>query len=137
MIESAVDRVWLEEQNKLENIPADYQEQIDKAWVLEALLDVEGRVKEGQWVLPEERRIMLSGSTLAFSHFPEIQKTIAPHIRCPINPSLANALRSLNRDELKANLKEYLADGQLDALLKRRDRYPGIVRREDAVNRAG
>lgn len=122
MIEGAVDRVWLEEQNKLQNIPADYQEQIDKAWVLEALLDVEGRVKEGQWVLPEERRIMLAGSTNGFSYFPELQKEILPHLKCPINPSLANELRTLNREELKTNLKSYLTDGQIDALLKRRDR---------------
>jgi hypothetical protein len=122
LIESAVDRVWLEEQNKLEKIPEDYQEQVDKAWVLEALLDVEGRVKEGQWVLPEERRIMLSGSTLAFSHFPEIQEETLPHIRCPINPSLENELRTLNRGELTTSLKDYLSDGQVDALLKRRDR---------------
>jgi hypothetical protein len=122
LIESAVDRVWVEEQNLLEKGREELREQIDKAWVLEAVLDVEKRVKEGQLVLPEERRIMLSGSTLAFSHFPEIQKDICPHLSCPINPSLENELRTLTREELKESLAEYLSDGQIDALLKRRDK---------------
>jgi len=122
LIESAVDRVWAEEHNLFEKGREELREQIDKAWVLEALLDVEKRIKEGQMALIEERRIMLAGSTLAFSYFPEIQKETLPHIRCPINPSLENELRTLNREELKANLKDYLSDGQIDALLKRRDK---------------
>jgi hypothetical protein len=89
---------------------------------LEAVLDVEKRVKEGQMFLPEERRIMLSGSTLAFSPFPEIQKDTLPHLNCPINPALENELRTLSREELRQNLSGYLSDGQIDALLKRRDR---------------
>ena len=122
LIESAVDRVWVEEQKLLEKSREELREQIDKAWVLEAVLDVEARVKEGQMVLPEERRIMLSGSTLAFSHFPEIQEEMFPHLNCPINPALENELRTLTREELKKNLGDYLSDGQIDALLNRRDR---------------
>ena len=122
VIESAVDRVWAEEQSLMDRAREELKDQIDMAWVLEALLDVEARVKEGQLALMEERRIMLSGSTLAFSHFPEIHEDIKPHLKCPINPSLENELRTLGRDELKKNLKDYLSDGQIDALLKRRDR---------------
>jgi hypothetical protein len=70
----------------------------------------------------EEQRIMLSGSTLAFSQSPEIQAAAVPHLRCPLNPSLENELRTLTREELKKGLKDYLSDGQIDALLKRRDR---------------
>ena len=121
-IESAVDRVWIEEQKQLDKVREDLKEEIDKAWVLEALLDVEERLKEGQRVLMEDRRVMLSGSTLAFSHSPEIREAIVPHLRCPINPSLENELRTLTRAELKKGLKDYLSDGQIDALLARRDR---------------
>jgi len=121
-IESAVDRVWVEEQKSLDKVREELKEEIDKAWVLEAVLDVERRVKEGQRVLMEEQRIMLSGSTLAFSASPEIQEAAVPHLRCPINPSLENELRTLTREELKKALKDYLSDGQIDALLARRDR---------------
>jgi hypothetical protein len=122
MIESGVDRVWIEEQNLLDKVREELQEQIDKAWVMGALLDVAEMAKEGQTVLMDERRIMIRGSTMAFSYFPEIQTDIVPRLHCPINPSLANELRTLNRGELKKNLSDYLADGQIDALLKRRDR---------------
>jgi hypothetical protein len=121
-IESAVDRVWVEEQKSLDKVREELKEEIDKAWVLEAVLDVERRVKEGQRVLMEEQRIMLSGSTLAFSASPELQEAAVPHLRCPINPSLENELRTLTREELKKALKDYLSDGQIDALLARRDR---------------
>jgi hypothetical protein len=121
-VESAVDRVWVEEQKSLDKVREELKEEIDKAWVLEAVLDVEKRVKEGQRVLMEDQRVMLSGSTLAFSHSPEIQEAAVPHLRCPINPSLENELRTLTREELKKNLKDLLSDGQIDALLKRRDR---------------
>lgn len=70
----------------------------------------------------EDHQVMLSGSTLAFSCFPEIQEVMVPHLRCPINPSLENELRTLTREELKKNLRAYLSDSQIDALLKRRDR---------------
>ena len=121
-IESAVDRVWVEEQKSLDKVREELKEEIDKAWVLEAVLDVESRVKEGQRVLMEDRSIMLSGSTLAFSHSPEIREAAVPHLRCPVNPSLENELRTLTRAELKKALKDYLSDGQIDAVLKRRDR---------------
>jgi hypothetical protein len=121
-IESAVDRVWIEEQKQLDKVREELKEEIDKAWVLEAVLDVEERVKEGQRLLIEDRRIMLSGSTLAFSQSPEIQAAALPHLKCPINPSLENELRTLTRAELKKALKDYLSDGQIDALLARRDR---------------
>jgi Calcineurin-like phosphoesterase len=131
MIESAVDRVWIEEQNLLERGREELRDEIDKAWVLEAVLDVEKRVKEGQMFLPEERRIMLSGSTLAFSHFPEIQKEALPHLNCPINPALENELTTLSREELEQNLSGYLSDGQIDALLKRRDRVLELGAKND------
>ena len=121
-IESAVDRVWVEEHKQLDRIREELKDEIDKAWVFEAVMDVESRLKEGQRILMEERRVMLSGSTLAFSHSPEIQEVIVPHLRCPINPSLENELRTLTREELKKALKDYLSDGQIDALLARRDR---------------
>jgi hypothetical protein len=44
-----------------------------------------------------------------------------PNINCPISPSLEYELKALNKKELKKNLKDYLSDGQIDALLKRRD----------------
>ncbi len=121
-IESAVDRVWVEEQKSLDKVREELKDEIDKAWVLEAVLDVERRVKEGQRVLMEDHRVMLSGSTLAFSQSPEIQAAALPHLRCPINPSLENELRTLTREELKKNLKDYLSEGQIDALLARRNR---------------
>jgi hypothetical protein len=120
--EPPVDRVWVEEQKLLDKVRAEYQGEIDKAWVLEAVLDVESRIKEGQRILMEDHQVMLSGSTLAFSCFPEIQEVMVPHLRCPINPSLENELRTLTREELKKNLRAYLSDSQIDALLKRRDR---------------
>jgi hypothetical protein len=121
-VESAVDRIWFEEQNSLEKAREELREDLDKAWILEALLDVKERAKEGQRVLLEDHRIMLSGSTLAFSYSPEIQEEIKPHLKCPINPSLENELRTLTQEELKKNLKDYLSDGQITGLLKRRDR---------------
>jgi hypothetical protein len=121
LMESAFDLPWLEEQNIVEETRKEYKEQVDQAFVFGALLDVVDRPEEGIMVLPDERRIMLAGSTLAFSHFPEIQKEILPHINCPINPALEYELRTLTRKELKKNLKDYLSDGQIDALLKRRD----------------
>lgn len=87
----------------------------------EALLDVVNRPDEGIMVLPDECRIILSGSTLAFSHSPKIQESFLPEIKCPIDPALESNLRTLSREELKKNLKDYLSDGQIDALLKRRD----------------
>jgi hypothetical protein len=121
LMESAFDLTWLEEQNMVEETREEYKEQVDKAFVFGALLDVVDRPKEGIMVLPDERRIMLSGSTLAFSHSPKIQERFLPEIKCPINPALEYELRTLNRKELKKNLKDYLSDGQIDALLKRRD----------------
>jgi hypothetical protein len=47
-------------------------------------------------------------------------------LKCPIDPSLENELRTLTREELKKNLKDYLSDGQIDTLLKRRDRILGL-----------
>jgi len=121
-IESAVDRVWVEEQKSLDKVREELKDEIDKAWVLEAVMDVENRAKEGQRILMEDKRVMLSGSTLAFSHSPELREAALPHLRCPINPSLENELRTLTRAELKKALKDYLSDGQIDALLARRDR---------------
>lgn len=121
LMESAFDLPWLEEQNMVGATAEEYKEQVDKAYVFGALLDVVDRPGEGIMVLPDERRIMLSGSTMAFSHSPEIQERFLPEIECPINPALEYELRSLNREELKKNLKDYLSDGQIDALLKRRD----------------
>ncbi len=121
LMESASDLVWLEEQNMVEEAAEEYKDQVDKVYVFGALIDVVDRPKEGVMVLPDERRIMLSGSTLAFSHSPKIQERFLPEIKCPINPALEYELRTLNREELKKNLKDYLSDGQIDALLKRRD----------------
>jgi len=121
-VEPGVDRIWVEERDLVDQVREEVREEIDKAWVLEALMDVESRIKEGQRVLLEEKRVMLSGSTLAFSGSPDIQEKAAPHLKCPLNPSLENELRTLTREELKKGLKDYLSDGQIDALLKRRDR---------------
>ena len=44
-IESAVDRVWIEEQKQLDKVREELKEEIDKAWVLEAVLDVESGSK--------------------------------------------------------------------------------------------
>jgi hypothetical protein len=120
-LENALDLPWLEEQNMVEELAEEYKEQVHKAYVLEAILDVVDRPAEGIMVLPDEQRIMLAGSTLAFSHSPRIQEELIPEIKCPINPALEYGLRSLTKKELKKNLKKYLSDGQIDALLKRRD----------------
>lgn len=121
LMESAFDLVWLKEQKIVEEAAEEYKEQVEKAYIFEALLDVVDRPDEGIMVLPDERRIMLSGSTLAFSHSPKIQESFLPEIKYPIDPALENNLRTLSREELKKNLKDYLSDGQIDALLKRRD----------------
>jgi hypothetical protein len=120
-MENAFDLLWLREQKLVEATAEELKEQVDKAYVFGALIDVVDRPEEGIMVLPDEGWIMLSGSTLAFSHSPRIQERFLPEIKCPINPALEYELRTLTQKELKKNLKDYLSDGQIDALLKRRD----------------
>jgi hypothetical protein len=121
-MEAAIDKPWIEEQSMLEHIMEELKEEVDKAWVFSALIDVEPRLDEAIMVIPEERRVVLADNTKSFSHFPEIQERFLPYLRGLQDPALELALRSLDREELSAGLKDYLSDGEIDALLKRRDR---------------
>lgn len=121
LLESAQDLPWLEDQNMVEGLAEELKDQVAAMYVFGALIDVVDRPREGIMVLPDERRIMLAAGTLAFSHSPKIQERFLLEIKCPINPALEYALGTLTKNELKKNLKNYLSDGQIDALLKRRD----------------
>lgn len=121
LLESAQDLPWLEDQNMVEEIAEELKDQVAEMFVFGALIDVVDRPRVGIMLLPDERRIMLAAGLLAFSHSPKIQERFLPEIKCPINPALEYELRTLTQKELKKNLKKYLSDGQIDALLKRRD----------------
>jgi hypothetical protein len=114
----------------LERIVEELKEEVNKAWVFSALIDVEPRLDEAIMVIPEERRVVLSGNSKSFSHFPEIQERFLPYLRGLRDPALELAWRSLDREELSAGLKDYLSDGQISALLKRRDRILELMDEE-------
>ena len=113
-IESAVDRVWVEEQKSLDKVREELKDEIDKAWVL-------GRIGRGTPGQEEPEGVdggpprHALGKHPGVLRSPEIPAAAVPHLRCPINPSLENELRTLTREELKKGLKDYLSDGQIDA----------------------
>ncbi len=120
--EAVVDLPWIKEQNMLELILEELEEEVQEAWIFSALIDVEPRLEEAVMVVPEERRIVLSDNVRSFSHSPEIQERFLPYLRGPLRPPLKLALKSLDREELRALLRDCLSDGQIDALILRRDR---------------
>ncbi len=130
-LEAAVDKPWIEEQRMIERIVEELKEEVNKAWVFSALIDVEPRLDEAIMVIPEERRVVLSGNSKSFSHFPEIQKRFLPYVRGLRDPALELALRSLDGEELSAGLKDLLSDGQIRALLQRRDRILELMDQEE------
>ncbi len=126
-IESAVDLGWIDERNLRDQVLEDLSEEVAKAMIFSALIDVEQRLDMAIMFLLQEGRIMLTQNTRSFSNFPEIQErflTEEPFIsymKGPINPALEVALRTLEQKKLKSSLKKLLSDGQIDALLQRRD----------------
>lgn len=111
----------------LELILEELEEEVQEAWIFSALIDVEPRLEEAIMVIPEERRIVLSDNSRSFSHSPEIQERFLPYLRGPVRPPLELALKSLDREELSGLLSDCLSDGQIDALLGRRDRILEIL----------
>jgi hypothetical protein len=126
-VEAAVDLGWIDEQNMRDQVLEGLQEEVEKGLIFSALIDVERRLDQAIMFLMQEGRIMLTDNTKSFSHFPEIQErflTQEPYIsylKSPMSPALEVALRSLERKELRAELKKLLSNDQIDALLKRRD----------------
>ncbi len=125
--EAVVDLPWIREQNMLELIQEELKEEAREAWVFSALIDVEPRLEEAVMLIPEERRIVLSDNSRSFSQSPEIQERFLPYLRGPLSPTLELDLKSLDREELRVLLKDCLSDGQIDALLSRRDQILEIL----------
>ncbi len=126
-LESATDMKRLKqyteksEEEIVEDFRGKYKQQVDQAYILAALFDVQERFDAGKMFLPEEERIMLADNTKAFSISPEIQERFHSEIRGPLSASLEYSLRSLKSNELQTLFKSLLSKNQIDALLKRCD----------------
>ena len=133
-LETAIDLPYLQTSGHWELIKG-LEDQITRARIFSALIDVHERLDAAKMLLPHERRIMISDNSMAFSLSPEVQQRflstrlegvpddIIRALPCDqMGAALEHALASLDKQALQSNLGEYLSAAQIDALLHRRDR---------------
>ena len=90
-----------------------------EARVFDALIGNPGRSAHERLFIPSEGRIALVDHERAFPTTGEITPTKPCN---PMPPDLVSGLIMLEREELRANLGDYLSREQIDAMLQRRDR---------------
>jgi len=105
------------------------EQEVSDAMAFLALLDIEGQHEAGRMLLRKEKRLMLADLTMGFSESPQIQERYLlgepaseDLIERPLSPFLELKMRELERKELRKKCKGLLSNGQIDALLARRDR---------------
>jgi hypothetical protein len=116
-VQAAVDRDQIrqyEAQGLLEGL----EDEIMRARLFTVLIGSVERADFGEMLVPKERRIMLADNTKAFPLSSDIELPEG----CALAPDLELGMRGLNKGGLKKAVGTYLSDGQIKALLGRRDR---------------
>jgi hypothetical protein len=101
--------------------PAQLREQAMRGRIFDALISVEQRKDEGILLIPEEGSVFLVDHDRSFP----VSTEISSHLVDPCGPmdaELELALRSLDLDEILAELAGFLSKTQAEALLTRRDK---------------
>jgi len=96
-------------------------EQVIQARVFDGLIGNQDREDDDKLFVPAEGRVSLVDHEQAFSLSTDLELTLLQPCR-PIPAEYRNALMMLDQDELGSALGEYVSEGQIDAVLKRRDR---------------
>ncbi len=96
--------------------------------VFDALIGNHGREPSDILCLVSGERVFLIDHSEAFSRSPELPANGSASRPFQVTPSLAEALRSLDRRSLEAELGGLLSDGQIEALLERRAKILGAAR---------
>ena len=137
LLERASDLVSIKERGKLEGASrdeiiaavgmefgvdeAELRNQVTEALVFDALIGNYDRQDEDKLFNASKSHVALTDHERAFSLSTEIDTESLLNPCNAIGGSLEHGLRSLDRDELKSNLGNYLSDAQIDAVLTRRD----------------
>jgi hypothetical protein len=116
-VQAAIDRDQIR-QYEAEGLLEGLEDEIMRARVFTALIGSVERLDFGEMLVPKERRIMLADNTKAFPVSPEVDLPEG----CRIAPDLELGMRGLKKGDLKSSVGAYLSDGQIKALLERRDR---------------
>ncbi len=93
--------------------------------VFDALIGNHGREPSDILCLISGEQVFLIDHSEAFSLSPELPSNGGLSRPFRVNPGLAEALRSMDRRSLEAELGDLLSDGQIEALLERRDKILG------------
>ena len=144
--ESAIDLIY-GRSRELWSLLDGLEDQIGRVRVLTALVGTRDRHDGAKLLLPRERRIMFTDSTKGFPLSTNVDDLMADRPETTdkngevryiegapcrsLDAGLAAGLRSLDRKELRKELRDYLSKPQIEALLERRD---GIL--EFCANRA-
>jgi hypothetical protein len=124
---NAVNRQMFETEEQVDEITQGLEQELSDARAFLALLDIEGQDYKGRMLHRKERRLILADLTKGFSESPEIREEFFTGanerwlVDRPLDPFLELKLRELNAKELRQKCKGLLSDGQINALLARRD----------------
>jgi hypothetical protein len=125
---NTVNRQMFETDEQVDEATKGMGQELSDARAFLALLDIEGQDDQGKMLLRKERRLIMADLTKGFSESHEIRDEFFAgnekgwKVGRPLDPFLELKLRELNRKELRKKCKGLLTDGQIDALLGRRDR---------------
>jgi hypothetical protein len=97
------------------------KEQVVRARVFDGLIGNLGRTDVDKLFVPAEGRVALVDQDEAFGLSPDLDAALLNPCR-PIPADLRVYLMMLNAEELRSALGDNLTEGQIDAMLKRRDR---------------
>ncbi len=137
VIETAIDAVSLRSYQDLDDaepaelirsvseeygVPIDeLEEQVIRARIFDALIGNLNRRETDKLFIPGEGRVALVDHERCFTPTTEIHPFLLSNCS-PMPADLEIELRSLDREELQANVGVYLTPAQIDSLLARRDR---------------
>jgi hypothetical protein len=97
------------------------REQVVRVRVFDGLIGNQEREDVDKLFVPSEGHVCLVDHEQAFPLSTELDPALLQPCR-PMPADLRNALMMLDAGELRSNLGGYLTEGQIDAVLKRRDR---------------
>jgi hypothetical protein len=97
------------------------KEQVVRARVFDGLIGNQEREDDDKLFVPAEGHVCLVDHEKAFPISTELDPALLDPCR-PIPADLRSHLMMLSAEELQSNLGDYLTEGQIDAVLKRRDR---------------
>lgn len=100
---------------------ADLESEIARGRAFIGLIGSEKRDHFGVLLLPVSRRMMISDSGIAFSEDPDLE-VFLPEGCGPVGESFLHSLASLEAKTLQKELGDLLSEGQITAVLARRDK---------------